>query len=295
MNLHHQRRTNLTRVFISQYATFPPAVLQDTPGRERYYSNRQHYQTDAASLGDTFFRKADAVMLVYDMTSSTSFTQLLKWYADLMDLFQNNPLPILIVANKLDLFSADQRRPSTLVNPRKVPQRVVLGLGDFRGKDFRYEYQVSPKDSGSSSTKNPNQAPQRRMEISTFLANRENWTTDGSYLESLLNSEDASHPDREMVLLWCMRNGLQHVEVSAATGEHVDEAIEALVRLALLSKQKKENNQRADNTGLPVPSSARSSIPDAPTRRNERLDLHQRYAPDDECTFLRPLTQLFKR
>ena len=40
----------------------------------------------------------------------------------------------------------------------------------------------------------------------------------GSYLESLLNTEDGSHPDKDMVLLWCMRNGLKHMEVSALDG-----------------------------------------------------------------------------
>lgn len=66
---------------------------------------------------------------------------------------------------------------------------------------------------------------------------------DGSYLNSLLNSEDESHPDRDLVLLWCMRNGLQHAEVSAATGEGVDAAMEMLVRLALEEQKKKKNQQ----------------------------------------------------
>jgi hypothetical protein len=43
-------------------------------------------------------------------------------------------------------------------------------------------------------------------------------STDGWYLDSVLNTEDGSHPDRDMVLLWCMRNGLTHCEVSALDG-----------------------------------------------------------------------------
>ncbi|EEC44405.1 predicted protein [Phaeodactylum tricornutum CCAP 1055/1] len=249
--------------------------FQDTPGRERFYSKRQRRHTDAASLGASFFRQADAVMLVYDMTSSTSFTQLLKWYADLVDLCQSKPVPILIVANKLDLFIADQQRASTWVHPRRVSQRDVLGLaGSFRGNDFRYEYRVSTQLSPNPmKKKHQRKQSHRRMEISSFLANRENWTTDGSYLESLLNSEDASHPDREMVLLWCMRNGLKHVEVSAATGEHVDGAIDELIRLALLTKQSKNCDTKADLVGI-------ESQP--LYQRNDELNVQERYQSNED-------------
>lgn len=51
--------------------------MWDTPGRERFYLNKRKRRY-TASLSDSFFRQADAVMLVYDMTSSTSFTQLLR-------------------------------------------------------------------------------------------------------------------------------------------------------------------------------------------------------------------------
>lgn len=263
--------------------------MWDTPGRERFYSKRQRRHTDAASLGASFFRQADAVMLVYDMTSSTSFTQLLKWYADLVDLCQSKPVPILIVANKLDLFIADQQRASTWVHPRRVSQRDVLGLaGSFRGNDFRYEYRVSTQLSPNPmKKKHQRKQSHRRMEISSFLANRENWTTDGSYLESLLNSEDASHPDREMVLLWCMRNGLKHVEVSAATGEHVDGAIDELIRLALLTKQSKNCDTKADLVGI-------ESQP--LYQRNDELNVQERYqSNEDRCTFLRPVIDLFQQ
>jgi hypothetical protein len=75
------------------------------------------------------------------------------------------------------------------------------------------------------------------MEILTYLANREsNWTTDCSYLESLAISEDLSHPDRDMVLLWCKRNNLYHCEVSAATGYGISNAIHQLISLATTTK-----------------------------------------------------------
>jgi small GTP-binding protein len=164
--------------------------MWDTPGRER----RQKYET---SLSDSFFRQAHAIMLVYDMTSSTSFTQLLAWYADLMILRNERFLPVMIVANKLDIFQSDKDRAPHY--PQRTQQRDVLGLrGGFRGKDFRYEYRVStsPVNNNNNNAQQQsvptqltrsgsNNSSSKRMEISSYLANRENWTTDGSYLESV--------------------------------------------------------------------------------------------------------------
>lgn len=158
--------------------------MWDTPGRERFASKRrQQYETN---LTDSFFRQASAILLVYDQTSSTSFTQLLKWYADLMDLPTPKQLPILIVGNKMDIFQSDQdgRAPH---HPPRVSTRDVFGLSDFGGKDFRYEYRVSPVQpkSTTTTTQSTRQRNSKRMEISSFLANRDNWTTDGSYLDSV--------------------------------------------------------------------------------------------------------------
>jgi hypothetical protein len=213
--------------------------------------------SSAATFRQEFFRQADAVLLVYDVTSSTSFKQLLKWYADLLQLEQK--LPILVLGNKLDLTVQGGASPFR----RRVPsihQRDVMGLrGHFRGHDFRYEYHVTPPTKLSSLSSqlpkhthsqytqgNLKKIPKRRMEISSYLVNRENWTDDWSYLASVLNSEDQSNPDRDMVLLWCRRNGLQHCEASAATGEGVPETMEALLQLALAhskSEQLKESDQ----------------------------------------------------
>jgi GTPase SAR1 family protein len=168
--------------------------MWDTPGRERSASkNRRRTLRYETSLSDSFFRQADAIMLVYDMTSSTSFTQLLVWYADLMELnktikesnSKRGILPIVIVANKLDIFQSDKdRAPHYPQHARE--QRDVLGLsGDFRGNDFRYEYRVSPVNAQTELRSSTSSSSNNRMEISSFLANRENWTTDGSYLDSV--------------------------------------------------------------------------------------------------------------
>ena len=87
-NSQETRRTRLPTIgsdFYSGRMTFDSqdAVVNlqmwDTPGRVRFSVKRQARKKYEAILSPDFFRQADAIMLVYDMTSSTSFTQLLKW------------------------------------------------------------------------------------------------------------------------------------------------------------------------------------------------------------------------
>lgn len=283
--------------------------MWDTPGKENFalQHRRQQQQVKySTSLSDSFVQHADAIMLVYDMTSSTSFTRLLKWYGDLIELFTKTKksIPILIVANKLDLYNQgmdgkDQRNEQT--GRPMVAQRNVLGLHgiDYYGKNFQYEYQIVPNNNkdatsaasisssnevsttNSSAIDDPlrsNKGTKRRMEISSYLVNRDNWTTDGSYLESLLQSEDGSHPDRDMVLLWCMRNRLQLVEISAATGEGVHKAVDALIGLAL------------ENTATESSAETSNLIQIQKVNRiNEELDLHHRYSnKNSNCCFIFP-------
>lgn len=293
--------------------------LWDTPGRERFYTEQKPKYT--AFLSDSFFDKADAVMLVYDMTSSTSFTQLLRWYADLMQIRSNQKdklsFPILIVGNKLDAYQAMQQRASTDIHPRQVPQRNVLGFGKkFRGVDFQYEYRVSspvqsPLLSHHKQYGHNGHAQQRRKhhhtpahlttpQVSSFLANREHWTEDDSYLTSLLLSEEGSTPDLEMVLLWCLRNGLKHMKVSAASGQGVDEAFDTLTNLALEHRLEiayqdanQYSNSIVDVKSTENPSLYPNTSDTGPFVDHHPLplDLQARYRPKEEdCCFgiLRP-------
>lgn len=233
----------------------------DTPGKENFASSSKRITV----LQDSFFEHADAIMLVYDMTSSTSFTRLLRWYADLLELFQKQAPPILLVANKLDLYQ------TTNLNTRhiaQVPQRDVLGLsGRFHGKDYQYEYSVSPNHIAQDDA-----APKRHAEISSyFLANRDNWTSDCSYLESLIIAEDGSHPDRDMVLLWCMRNSVTLYEVSAATGDGVTQAFEALVALATDANDPQDEREEEEV----IPTFVNG-------RKNKELDIRDQYNQQKE-------------
>lgn len=280
--------------------------MWDTPGRERFDAKRQRQQ--GRSISDSFLLQADAIMLVYDMTSSTSFKQLLKWYRDLV-LLEWCP-PLLVCANKLDLFLKQQRQQErvttcTVNNPqypmpshRRDP-RDVLGLhGHYRGNDTRYEYHVSVETPPSSRDSRKSETNHRHMEaIPSYLADRENWTSDGSYLESLLTTEDQSNPDIEMVKLWCLRHSLQHVESSAASGEGVEDAFRALMRLALISKRETSATVRPMR---PMQDETQSTQqpPNFALKRNDALDFHKRYAPNKEpCCFalLKPVMILLNQ
>jgi Ras-related protein Rab-7A len=73
--------------------TFLTLQLWDTAGQERY-----------RSLASSFFRGAEICVLVYDITSQTSFDNIAAWY----DIFRNQcaPLhprfPFLLLGNKTD-------------------------------------------------------------------------------------------------------------------------------------------------------------------------------------------------
>ncbi|XP_061117175.1 ras and EF-hand domain-containing protein [Conger conger] len=70
-----------------------PTVLQlwDTAGQERF-----------RSIAKSYFRRADGVLLLYDVTCETSFLNVREWIDMIEDVSQDN-IPIMLVGNKADL------------------------------------------------------------------------------------------------------------------------------------------------------------------------------------------------
>ena len=67
----------------------------DTAGQERF-----------ATLGVAFYRGADAVILVYDISNKTSFDNIQKWKQDFLEsgnIQKENEFPFVIFGNKCDL------------------------------------------------------------------------------------------------------------------------------------------------------------------------------------------------
>ncbi len=216
----------------------------DTPGRERFV-NPNGKKRYTASFSDSFLRDLDAVCLVYDVSSSTSFTHVLNWYYELIERIRRmkaknertRHLPIVIVGNKIDIFQDRDTRQKELLNRKKesVQQRNVLGLTEkWRGRDYRYEYSANAPALSSTPTKTSSSSKinndkidgntgdvveeENRLELLTYLGTNTNYLEAilnnevyrGSYLDSLLSSEDNSHPDKDMVQLWCMVSTFQH-------------------------------------------------------------------------------------
>ena len=73
--------------------------LFDTAGQERF-----------KSITTNYIKKANGILLVYDITEETSFKKIETWYANLSG-DSNNTLPIVLIGNKSDL--EDDRAVST--------------------------------------------------------------------------------------------------------------------------------------------------------------------------------------
>jgi len=289
----------------------------DTPGRERFV-NPNGKSSITALFSDNFLRNLDAVCLVYDISSSTSFTHVLNWYYELIERIRRmkankertRHLPIVIVGNKIDIFQDRDTRQKELLKRKKeiVQQRNVLGLtGNWRGRDYRYEYSANapaltstPKTSSLprkrtnvkiDGNSNDGSEKENRLELLTYLGTNTNYLEAilnnevyrGSYLDSLLSSEDNSHPDKDMVQLWCMRNGLIHVDVSAKSGAGIDDLINQLIHIVV---KEKDENQRTQSTATGT--NNKNNLHPPTLVRNDELDLHKRYGPQPRSCFPPP-------
>ena len=298
-------------------------VCWDTPGRENVVIEKKGNKTRyTAVFSDRFFQNVHACLLVYDVTSTTSFTHVLRWHAELLERMRrmqangerDKPIPIIIVGNKIDLMEsqAEGERP----RQASVLQRDVLGLVNktYRGKDYHYEYSTNPATSRrltSPSSKNSSHnnvvsssvptnnnivmthdrksknRNRSRFELSTYMGTSSNVdyleavlsneVYRGSYLDSLLKIEQQQGPDKDLVLLWASRNSVKHVEVSAKTGDGVDELMLELVRTALSQIEMEKTN--ANNKPLTLDYSKGTTAWSVKNERNNELDLHHRYLP----------------
>jgi len=92
----------------------------DTSGQERYHS-----------LAPNFIKRADGIILMYDITNRESFDTISKWRKDIMD-YKEKDFPVILVGNKNDL--EDQRQ-------------VQKEEGENLAKEFNFKFfEVSNKD-----------------------------------------------------------------------------------------------------------------------------------------------------
>uniref|UniRef100_A0A7S4QM22 Uncharacterized protein n=1 Tax=Ditylum brightwellii TaxID=49249 RepID=A0A7S4QM22_9STRA len=281
------------------------------------------------TLGNAFFTNADVAMLVYDATSSVSFMQLINWHSELITrlgqcchcyyccddekcandnhngnnknssstsfndtkrmngtsryYYCKKSMPVLVVANKLDRVRMEMSKP---IRRKIVPQRDVMGLnGKFRGKDCRYEYCAGTTPPAPTLAA---VGEQRRGSL-TYNMTDSDWTNDYSYLNSVMTAEDGSLPDKDMVLLWCRRNGLHHVEVSALDGTGLDHAMELLVTQtmdSIVAQQQQTQQQQQQQFSHGKSTNRNNQCQNGGFQLHQKkispLDFHERYATKDD-------------
>ena len=246
---------------------------------QRNKNNEQptHRQTKREAnkpMGGALFRNMDACMLVYDATSSTSFLHLMQWHSEWIQKLKQwekeefekeqqqqggkfapqenrkrrrRRVPFIVVANKIDLLKEDEKNMSPRMEQGEHNNyRSVLGFNEYAGKSCAYEYAVEDYSTDESERE---QQPQDRLLRSghkqlTYSLKETTWSNDPTYLKSLQLTEDQLPANRLMILLWCKRNGIPHVEASALSGEGVDEAMDMLVKMGVEEFEARENDIR---------------------------------------------------
>lgn len=67
-------------------------LIYDTAGQERFNS-----------INETYYKKADAVLLVYDITNKESFDLIRNYYCPKIKEFCKKKIPIILLGNKTDM------------------------------------------------------------------------------------------------------------------------------------------------------------------------------------------------
>lgn len=100
--------------------------LWDTAGQERFRCITQSY-----------FRKADGVMLMYDCTNEQSFLNVRQWMSDLEEVASRG-IPIMLVSNKTDLRDVFKMQSKSVVereNGEKIAQEMKAIFVETSAKD----------------------------------------------------------------------------------------------------------------------------------------------------------------
>ncbi|XP_054854682.1 EF-hand calcium-binding domain-containing protein 4B [Eublepharis macularius] len=99
--------------------------LWDTAGQERYHG-----------ITKQFFRKADGVIVMYDITARNTFTAVKQWLVNIEEATGEN-IPVLLLGNKTD---------------HEKEREVPRGLGEHLAKDYNLIFYECSALSGHNST-----------------------------------------------------------------------------------------------------------------------------------------------
>ena len=96
--------------------------LWDTAGQERFQS-----------LGNAFYRGTDCCLLVFDLTNSESFDNLVQWKKEFLERSgnENTNFPVILIGNKCDLPD----RKVTVANAKEWAQEEKLIYDEVSAKE----------------------------------------------------------------------------------------------------------------------------------------------------------------
>lgn len=181
---------------------------------------------------------------------------------------RSSSVPFIVVANKIDLLYGENNGAESVSNAGNVQSRrsvMKFEEGKYKGKELVYEYAAKNASSsscdcgkcsclnqgikGKTQSKSVNSMSKTELHSAkplhsdtplTYSLQETTWSTDTYYLRSLQLTEEQLPANRSMILLWCQRNGIPHVEASALDGRGVDEAMQQLVKMGVEELGKRE-------------------------------------------------------
>lgn len=181
---------------------------------------------------------------------------------------RSSSVPFIVVANKIDLLYEENNGAESVSNAGNVQSRrsvMKFEEGKYKGKELVYEYAAKNASSsscdcgkcsclnqgikGKTQSKSLNARSKTELHSAkplhsdtplTYSLQETTWSTDTYYLRSLQLAEEQLPANRSMILLWCQRNGIPHVEASALDGRGVDEAMQQLVKMGVEELGKRE-------------------------------------------------------
>jgi hypothetical protein len=198
-------------------------------------------------------------------------------------------VPFIMVASKIDLIHEENVSP----RPRQDNYRSVMGFpnNEYKGKGSAYEYAAEDYSTDESEDHQPeDRVHGRGHKQLTYSLKETTWSNDETYLKSLQQNEDQLPANRLMILLWCKRNRIPHVEASALTGKGVSEAMDLLVQLGVKELEAREQEQIEHERQQQIEREKQKRLENEGAtwvwqpRYDKDLDLFARYNSDNDNT-----------
>ena len=102
--------------------TITKIEIWDTAGSERF-----------ASITKNYYRGAQGVLIVYDVTNKSSFDKVESWYNEIKNCTNQDEIAILLIGNKCDLDDLRTISNNMLVN---LGKNLGIGVMETSAKEF---------------------------------------------------------------------------------------------------------------------------------------------------------------